>query len=253
MLLHGVFFAEKDENNKPIGMFNSKINELVTEKVNSYKESFSRVTSEETTEEIPLNYSMATYAPICHLPQAVGMFLTRIFGGGISVQCYVARLFNMVAASLLMFLAIRIIPFKKSIVCFLGLLPITISEFASMSSDVLASTMFLVNDDKEREKFPLKTKILYTFIFSCIVILIYTSLYVAWTHLKSPLILGVQARYFLPVVLLTAIIFDNKKIIFNDRFKNKYMMSFMLFMNLNVLSSLTFTYIFNYIIEYYIK
>ena len=411
MISQGVFFAEKDENNKPIGMFNTKINELVTKTVNSYEESFSRVASKETTEEIPLNYSMATYAPICHLPQALGMFLTRIFGGGISVQCYAARIFNLIVASLLMFWAIKIIPFKKSIVCFLGLLPITISEFASMSSDalaisgcifyisyilylaydknkekiskkdiailgvssfvvslckivyiplclllftipkekfnskklkyiieisifvgaviinllwlgyaatfldevnpgvdagaqvkyiithplsyvlilfrtihiynqtfimslcgegmgnynaqasvlftlpcvVLASAMFFVNDDKERENFSFKTKLLYTFIFSGIVVLIYTSLYVAWTSLESPLILGVQARYFLPVLLLTAIIFDNKKIVFNDKFKNKYMMSFMLFMNLNVLSSLTFTYIFNYIIEYYVK
>ena len=113
--------------------------------------------------------------------------------------------------------------------------------------------LFFVNEDKNEKEFNFKEKIVYLIIFTIVVLLIYTSLYVAWTSLKSPVILGVQSRYFLPVILLTVITFDNKTIIFNKKIKEKYIYSFMLFMNLNALSCLIFMYINDYIINYYIK
>ena len=408
---NGIFFSHMDEEGNPVDMFNSKINELVTRSVTNYKEAFGRLTAPETDQEIELIYSMATYAPICHLPQACGMFIARIFGGGVSVQCYVARLFNMAIAIFLMYKAIKYIPFKKNIVFFLGLLPLTIMEFASMSSDALTissciffisyilylkydnnkkqinkkdiiilivssiivslckivyvplclllfilpkekfstkkikniitigtfafavflnilwliyasrflnesnpgvnsgkqvmyilthpisyflilfrtihiynqtfilslcgeglghynaqasvlfvfpclvifALLFFVNDDKERKEFDIKTKILFLIVFISIILLIYTSLYVAWTSYKRPVILGVQSRYFLPVILLMGVILDNKKIVLNSKFENKYLSSFMLFFNLNACSCIMYTYIFDYIIEYYIK
>ena len=411
MISKGIFFADKNENGLPIGMINTKIKELVTRSTTSYEDALNRLVAAETDYEYEMEYSMATYAPICHMPQAFGMFITRFFGAGISVQCYAARICNLLVSTILMYFAIKLIPFKKQVVMFLGLLPITLSEFASMSSDALtlsaciffisyilylkydenklkiekkdviilsifslivslckivyvpiclliftlpkqkfsskksnyitkicifavslfinliwlmyASTfltevnpgvnsseqvkyilthpisyclilfrtihiynqtfimslcgeglghfnsqasvlftfpclaifimLFFVNDDKNRKEFDWKEKLIYLIIFSSIVLLIYTSLYVAWTPVRSALILGVQSRYFLPAILLTAIVFDNKRIIFNKTLKNKYIASFMMFMNLNALSSLTFMYIYNYIIEYYIK
>lgn len=407
----GIFFAEKDENGMPQAMLNSKINELASRTIESYEEAISKVMAPDTDEKIPMNYSMATYAPVCHMPQAFGMFVARLLGGGISVQCYAARIVNMAVSIFFMFLAIKLIPFKKHIVLFLGLLPLTISEFASMSSDALTisscilyiayicylkydenktiinkkdiiwiailsilvsllkivyvplcllllilpkekfaskkqknivvwgiiifcmllnigwltyasgflnevnpgvdaagqvkyiltnpisyclilfrtmhiynqtfllslcgeglghynvqssvlftlpclvifAILFFVNDDKERKEFDIPTKLLSLFIFVVIVLLVYTSLYVAWTACQAPLIMGVQARYFLPVLLLMAIVLDNKKIIFNCKIKNKYLTSFMLFMNLNTLSCITYTYIFDFIISYYVK
>lgn len=407
----GIFFAETNEDETPIAMFNTKIHELVTKTTSSYEEAFNRVMAEETDEEIELTYSMATYAPICHMPQAFGMFIIRIFGGGISVQCYAARITNMLLAIFLIYMAIKVIPFKKQIVLFLGLLPLTISEFASMSSDALTisscmlyisyilylkydasktninkkdivilvtlsilvsllkivyvplclllftlpkekfpsiklknivvcgtvigsivlniiwlryasgflnevnpgvdaagqvkyilshplsyclilfrtihiynqtflmslcgeglgaynvqasvlftfpcliifAMLFFVKDDTNRKEFDVFTKLIYLVIFVVIVLLVYTSLYVAWTPCENSLILGVQSRYFLPVLLLTAIVLDNREITFRHKLKEKYLTSFMLFMNLNALSCITFTYIFEYIIEYYVK
>lgn len=408
---NGIFFAHKDEDGNPYDKFNSKINELVTTSVDTYEDAWTRITAAETDEEIMLIYSMATYAPICHMPQAFGMILARIFGGGVTVQCYMARLVNLLFSTFLFYEAIRFIPFKKIVVFFLGLLPLTISECASMSSDALtisgcifyisyilylvydkskekinkkdiiiliissivvslckivymplclllftipkdkfdskklkniivilivsisiilnliwlgyAATflnevnpgvnaseqvkfilshpisyalilfrtihiynqtfimslcgeglgnynaqasvlftipcviifafIFFINEEKDKVEFSACTKFIYAVIFSLIIILIYTSLYVAWTPLKNPLILGVQSRYFLPVLLLTAIVFDNKIFNINKKIENKYLISFMLFMNLNALSCLMFTYINNYIIEFYIK
>lgn len=406
---NGVFFSKMDEEKNPVDMFNAKLPELVTRSTKSYEEAWNRLCIEESDREVELIYSMATYAPICHMPQAFGMFITRIFGAGVSVQCYAARIVNMSVAIFLMYMAIKKIPFKKHIVLFLALLPITISEFASMSSDALTiascmlyiayifylkydkekiskcdvailtvlsvlialckivyiplclllfilpkekfssqkskiiitlgitifaiflnlawlmfatrylnevnpnvnsaeqvkyilthpvsyllilfrtihiynqtfilslcgeglggynaqasvlfvfpclvifAMLFFVNDDTKKEEFDLPTKLVSLVVFASIVLLVYTSLYVAWTPLRESLILGVQSRYFLPVLFLTAIFFDNKKIIFNTKFENKYLASFMLFFNLNALSCLSYTYIFNFIIEYYIK
>ena len=118
---------------------------------------------------------------------------------------------------------------------------------------VIFALLFFVNDDKERKEFDIKTKILFLIVFISIILLIYTSLYVAWTSYKRPVILGVQSRYFLPVILLMGVILDNKKIVLNSKFENKYLSSFMLFFNLNACSCIMYTYIFDYIIEYYIK
>ncbi len=408
---NGVFFSHKDENGNPVDKFNAKLNEVVTRTVTSYEDSFRRVALTETEEEIDMIYSMATYAPICHMPQAFGMFITRILGFGVSVQCYAARIVNMFVAIALTYWAIKVVPFKKQVVFFLGLLPLTIMEYASMSSDALTisgcmfyiaymlylmydenkksinkkdvavliimtfivslckivyvplalllfvlpkekfsslkskriitfgifisaialnviwliyaagflteanpgvnageqvkyiltnpisyililfrtinisnqtfilslcgeglghynaqasvlfifpclvifAMLFFVNEDKKRKEFDWKIKLICLFIFTSIVVLVYTSLYVAWTPLEYPLILGVQARYFLPVLLLTAIILDNRYIILDKEIRNKYLSSFMLFFNLNALSCISYTYIFDYIIEYYIK
>lgn len=412
MISYGDFFSlNRDDSGAPVADFNAKFVGIVNRSFTSYEEAFSAVATDETDITAHATYSMATYAPICHMPQAFGIFITRLLGAGVSVQSYAARIVNLLVAITLVYFAIKFIPFKKIIVLFLGLLPITISEFASMSSDALTisscifyisyilylkyddnkskinklditilaifsiivslckivyvplclllfilpkekfsskkakyisticifvvsliinlswlayasgflievnpgvksakqvkyiltnpisyllilfrtmhiynqtfilslcgeglghynaqasvlfvfpclvvfAMLFFVNDDKSRKEFDIITKLVFLFVFVVIVLLIYTSLYVAWTQYKAPVILGVQSRYFLPVLLLTAIFFDNKKIVFNTKLKNKYLTSFMLFFNLNALSCLTYTYIFDFIIEYYIK
>ena len=119
---------------------------------------------------------------------------------------------------------------------------------------ILFTTMFVVDeDDKNRVEFSTIEKVVYACVFAIIVLLVYTSLYVAWTAVRSAIILGVQSRYFLPAILLMAIVLDNKKVVLKEPFKEKYIGSFMLFLNLNVLSNLSFMYIYNYIIEYYLK
>ena len=137
VISNGIFFSNRDENGNPKDKLNAKIHEVVTRTITSYEESFKRVTAPETEEEIEMVYSMATYAPICHMPQALGMFITRVMGFGVSVQCYAARIVNMLLAIFITYFAIKVIPFKKQIVFFLGLLPLTLMEYASMSSDAL--------------------------------------------------------------------------------------------------------------------
>ena len=407
----GNFFSHADENGEAVDNLNSKVAELVTRSTSSYEEAWNRLNMQETDEEVEMEYStMALYAPICHLPQAIGMFLARIFGEGVSVQCYAARLANFAVAVFLIYNAIKLVPFKKNVVFFLAMLPITLNEIASMAADALAismclfyicyilylkydvnknqinkkdiiiltissiivalckivyiplvllllilpkekfetskkkniitisiivgaillnlvwliycsrflvtfnpgvdsklqvkyilthpityiltafrtlntygqmfilhlmgegigsfntqasvlfvfpcivitSMLFFVNDEKDI-KIDLFSKLVCLFIFIAIVALIYTSLYVQWTEAMKPIIMGIQARYFLPILLLTAIIFNNNKIIFTEKLSYRYILLFLLFLNLNALSCIAYTYFNGWVIDYYVK
>lgn len=408
----GNFFSKANEDGDAVDNLNSKVFELVTRTTSSYEEAINRLKAAETDEEIEMKYTtMALYAPICHLPQGIGMFLARIFGGGVSVQCYMARLTNFAVAVFLIYNAIRLAPFKKNVVFFLAMLPITLNEIASMAADALAISMsmfficyifhlkfdeskkeittkdivliaissivvalckivyiplvlllfilpkekfgtlkkknittisiiagavilnliwliycsrflvtfnpgvdsslqvkyvlthpityiltmfrtlntygqmfivhlfgeglgsfnvqasvlfvfpcivigailFFANDEKDKIKIDLPTKLICLFIFVVIVALIYTSLYVQWTRAMKPVIMGIQARYFLPVLLLTAIIFNNNKLVFTEKISFRYILLFLLFFNLNALSCICYTYINGWVIDYYIK
>ena len=107
---------------------------------------------------------------------------------------------------------------------------------------LMFAMLFIINDEKE-VKIDSFTKLMCLFVFLSIVLLIYTSLYIQWTSLQRPIIHGVQARYFLPILLLMAIVLNNHKIEFNEKLSKKYVYLFMLFLNLNVVAVTFFTYI----------
>lgn len=138
----GNFFSVADENGNAIEMINAKVHEFVTRTVDNYDDALRRATLPETEEKIPLKYNtMALYAPICHAPQAFGIFITRLFGAGITVQCYAGRLVNFAVGLVLLYNAIRLIPFKKYLVTYLALLPVAFNVLPSMSSDTLTIGM----------------------------------------------------------------------------------------------------------------
>ena len=104
--------------------------------------------------------------------------------------------------------------------------------------------LFVSNrEDEKKVKIDIPTRILCLIIFAGIAVLIYTSLYVQWTPLKSTFINGVQPRYFLPILILVAIIIDNDKIIIKDKL-NRFLLTFLLFFNINVATATIYTYYF---------
>lgn len=134
----------------------------------------------------------------------------------------------------------------------LGLFDVQASVLFIMPCLLLFAMLFLVKDKNEKVKIDGKTKIIFLFIFVTIVLLICTSLYVQWTSLKNPMIYGIQPRYFLPILLLMAIILDNHKIIYHEKLSKRYIALFMLFFNLQAISVAFFSYL-NGFINYYIK
>ena len=95
---------------------------------------------------------------------------------------------------------------------------------------MLFSFLFFVKE-KENIKIhiDMKTKIVVSITFILIVVLIYSSIYVQWNIVSNQIIYGVQGRYFLPVVLLTSLIFDNKYLIVKEKISRRYIFLFMLF------------------------
>lgn len=147
-IAQGNFWSPVDDEGVAKDMFNAKLNELVTSTVTSYEEAFNRAFMAETDAEVELGYNiMALYSPICHAPQAFGMFITRLFKAPVTIQCYAGRLCNFALAVFLIYEAIKIIPKKKSILLFISLLPMTVTQIASLSSDALlfGTSIFFVS------------------------------------------------------------------------------------------------------------
>jgi uncharacterized membrane protein len=86
----------------------------------------------------------AGYGPIGYLPQALGIDIARLLGHSPLLGFYLGRLSNLLVSSLLVFFAIRIVPFGKPLVALSALLPMFVSEVASLSPDALALSGFLL-------------------------------------------------------------------------------------------------------------
>jgi len=105
---------------------------------NSYENAFKWANIKDSGEKASMWYStMALYAPVCHLPQALGVLIARIFGANMFFQAYNARVMNFMVAVSLIYFAIKNMPIKKEFLMFIALSPIAMNELVSISSDAL--------------------------------------------------------------------------------------------------------------------
>lgn len=89
---------------------------------------------------IPLDAGKRIYAEspnyvIPYIPQATGLLLGRLSGLEPLWLLYLGRFFNLLCSIALVFLAIRITPVFKWLFAMIGLLPMTLYQFASLSYD----------------------------------------------------------------------------------------------------------------------
>lgn len=76
------------------------------------------------------------------------------------------------------------------------------------------------------------------FIVFSVCVLIGLSLYIQWTPLMEPVIQGIQGRYFIPLMLLIAILCTNKQIEFKGNLLNRYILLLILIINLSAISQI---------------
>jgi uncharacterized membrane protein len=76
-----------------------------------------------------------------YLPQALGVFIGKIFSSSPLTLMYLGRIFNLLISILVMFFAIRIIPQFKWIFLLLALMPKTLFLFGSLSYDSLTISL----------------------------------------------------------------------------------------------------------------
>ncbi len=77
----------------------------------------------------------AFYSPLPYLPQVLGIAIGRVIGLGPLYLFYLGRLFNCLAALALVVLAVKSIPFAEELVILVGLLPMSLFLYASLSAD----------------------------------------------------------------------------------------------------------------------
>jgi uncharacterized membrane protein/Tfp pilus assembly protein PilF len=83
----------------------------------------------------------AVYPPLPFAPQALGIALARVFSSSVLVCFYAGRLANLLAATLVFFLSVRVAPLGKWAFVVLALTPMTLFESASLSSDALTNAI----------------------------------------------------------------------------------------------------------------
>ncbi|MBQ9297856.1 MAG: DUF2142 domain-containing protein [Clostridia bacterium] len=79
-----------------------------------------------------------------------------------------------------------------------------------------------VSDNKIKEKLTIYQKIIILLIVLAISGLIFTSLYIQWSPINFPYILGVQGRYFLPILPLIGLLIGNSNKIKSEYDENKH-------------------------------
>lgn len=80
----------------------------------------------------------ALYAPLSYLPQAIGIRLASFVTNRPIVMAYAGRIFNGILIGLVLFLSIRWIPFGKTGMAAVSLMPMALQSFYSLSADGLA-------------------------------------------------------------------------------------------------------------------
>lgn len=86
----------------------------------------------------------AVYSAIQYIPQAIGIWIARIFTKNVLLLAYAGRIMNMIVSMICIFFAIKKIPFGKQIILILSYIPIAIEGFSSLSPDAMTiSVSFL--------------------------------------------------------------------------------------------------------------
>lgn len=93
------------------------------------------------TKEIVDTQTAAVYFGIPYIPQAVGIAIARIFTDNTYLITYVGRLTNMIAAMVLLYFAIKIMPFGKKLLLIPTMIPIATEAFSSLSLDAMTISM----------------------------------------------------------------------------------------------------------------
>ena len=101
---------------------------------------------DETDEKATITGANCPATPFGYIPQIIGLRLGSLLGLSPLADVYLARAMNLIASVFLVYWAIRVAPFGKMVFFLVGLLPLTIQQFASLSYDALqiAASMLFV-------------------------------------------------------------------------------------------------------------
>lgn len=152
------------------GVINALDNKMSYQEVIKNEKTYST-----NTKEIEWGYRIASYSPINYFPQVVSIAVARIFTDNSMIHLYIARVANLIFCMLLLYLAIKIVPFGKNMLFLLSIIPIAIEGFSTLSADgmiISASFLwiaYLLKLREEKEKKMQKKEILFLSILAIII------------------------------------------------------------------------------------
>ncbi|NHM33949.1 DUF2142 domain-containing protein [Neobacillus terrae] len=89
------------------------------------------------------NYA-SSYPPTIYIPQAIGLWVGRLFFDSPMMMMYLGRIFNLFAYVTIVYFALKIVPIKKNLFYIMALLPMSINQAATLSGDsMIISSAFL--------------------------------------------------------------------------------------------------------------
>ena len=83
----------------------------------------------------------ALYSFIQYIPQATGIAIARLVTDNVYLITYAGRIVNLLVALILLYLAIKIIPFGKKLILIPAMIPIALEGFTSLSPDAMTISM----------------------------------------------------------------------------------------------------------------
>lgn len=91
--------------------------------------------------------TMSVYSPVQYLPQVIGVTLVKSICKSPIIISYYGRLFNLIFCIVLLYFAIKTIPYGKRLVFAISFIPIAIEGFISLSGDgfTLSAAMLFIS------------------------------------------------------------------------------------------------------------
>lgn len=144
---YGVSQGQLVADLKEQGMGGSEFSENVMKAIHwerdltysQYLENFKYVVNDGDVKNFERYTNTAQYPFLTYLPQATGIKVASAMGLPVLWMALFGRLFNFAAWAVLMFFAIKLIPFKKLSVLFFVFMPMMLQESISLSADPLVN------------------------------------------------------------------------------------------------------------------
>lgn len=86
----------------------------------------------------------ALYSPVCYLTQVPGMYIGKALNLSPLTISYLGRITNLLFFTLIIYFAIKIIPFYKTTLMLIALMPMTLSLGSALTSDVMVVSFNLL-------------------------------------------------------------------------------------------------------------
>lgn len=81
----------------------------------------------------------SVYSPVPYIPQIIGVTISRLLFDSPIIMMYIGRIFNLIAWIIIVYFAIKILPLFKTVFILLALTPMSISQSATLSADVMTN------------------------------------------------------------------------------------------------------------------